>query len=436
MDKKLLNKLSQTKNRFDDIMALRKAGKKDPSKYDEIFEKYGQTIYNNVVPYKHRKNEIKKLMKEGRFEDIYFKHGKTAYNDNIYKMQTMDVYNETGSKPKSIANRIKNVIAHRIAPVFLSTLLIAPPTGATAIEMFSRQEKAENRIEYAEELEKYDARISEYANEVNSMNLTHTQVFMKLMSDMWQEIDGYGEETIDVTGLLRLSLQENGQGVCRHFADDITAKLNAINPEYNARNLAVYMEEGNYRLANIERNIIQSNNTVAGSEEIEQEQDGFDWTKVIGNHAVTVVDIPGENLSLVLDPTNPGIGVFKNGEIYMFSTPDGKGITPKSIGQFFMNGAEGNFDLGMTSVKSFLNTDKSIEELNEIYGTEAQNEALEYLESFEVNKTKDNSFDNKIKVKDEEILHKIENVSKEASEKQEAQNQVEQNITEVNIESR
>ena len=28
MDKKLLNKLSQTKNRFDDIMALRKAGKK------------------------------------------------------------------------------------------------------------------------------------------------------------------------------------------------------------------------------------------------------------------------------------------------------------------------------------------------------------------------------------------------------------------------
>lgn len=297
MNKKLLEKISQTSDRFNEIMELRKAGKQDPSKYDEIFQNYGQLAYNITVPSKHRKAEIKQLLQEGRFEDIYRKHGNRAYKEHIYEMQAMDVYNETGSKPRSIINRIKNVIGRRIAPVLLSTLLIAPPAAGAAIDFENNRVKEQNKAAYSEQLERYDARISAYANEINAMNLTDTQIFMKVMSDMWSEIDGYGTNTSDITGLLRLSLQEDGQGVCRHFADDTTAKLNAINPEYNARNLTVYMEDGQYTIANIDRVIIESNNTVAGSEQEEkeeQEESGFMNVVVnaVGNHAVTVVDVP------------------------------------------------------------------------------------------------------------------------------------------------
>lgn len=433
MDKKLLEKIAQTKERFDDIMALRKAGKHDPSKYDEIFQNYGQRVYNIAVPSKHRKAEIKHLMKEGRFEDIYRKHGNKAYKEHIYEMQAIDVYNETGSKPRSILNMVKNMIGRRIAPLFLSTLLIAPPAAGAVIDFASTQEKEQNKIVYSEQLERYDERISAYANEVNAMNLTDTQVFMKVMSDMWSEIDGYGENTEDIAGLLRLSLQEDGQGVCRHFADDVTAKLNAINPEYNARNLAVYIADNQYELANIDRTILQNNNTVAGTEQEEENSNFVDTVvNLVGNHVVTVVDVPGKNISLVLDPTNPGIGVFKDGQIYMFSTPDGKGISPKAIGQFFMNGAENMFDLGITTVKSFLPTEQSLEELEAIYGTEAQNEALEYLETLEQDKANEamksgHSFDDQIKISDTDILHRIEEVSKTAVEKQ-TESQINENV--------
>lgn len=438
MNKKLLERLAQTKDRFNDIMSLRKSGKQDPSKYDEIFQNYGQLAYNIAVPSKHRKAEIKQLMKEGRFEDIYRKHGNRAYKEHIYEMQAIDVYNETGSKPKSIINRIKNVIGRRIAPLFLSTLLIAPPTTGAVIDFSNTHEKEQNKLIYSEQLERYDERISAYANEVNTMNLTDTQIFMKVMSDMWSEIDGYGENTKDISGLLRLSLQEDGQGVCRHFADDVTAKLNAINPEYNARNLAVYMADNQYMLANIDRTILQSNNTVAGAEQGEAENSDFinAVINVVGNHVVTVVDVPGQNVSLVLDPTNPGIGVFKDGEIHMFSTPDGKGISPKVVGQFLANGGEEVLDLGITTFKSFLPAEKSLEELESIYGTEAQNDALEYLVTLEQEKAEEAmksgySFDDKIKVSDTDILHRIEDVSKTAAEKQSVQIETQENVQET-----
>lgn len=142
----------------------------------------------------------------------------------------------------------------------------------------------------------------------------------------------------------------------------------------------------------------------------------------------------GQNVSLVLDPTNPGIGVFKDGQIYMFSTPDGKGISAKVLGQFFMNGGEEVLDLGITTLKSFLPSEQSLEELEAMYGTEAQNEALEYLSSLKQDKAQEamvagHSFEDSVKVSDQEILHKLEEVSKEASEKQVSE--IEQNSTDT-----
>ncbi len=381
MGKKKLMQGAITKERLKDIIALRKA-----KEYDKIFETYGQRIYCLAVPRKYKKQDIKNLLQQGRFEDIYRRYGESTYNDYIYKMQEIDVYNETGSKPRSILNRVKNVFLHRIAPVALSAALLTPATFVAATEYGIKEEKAQNAIEYAQEIEDYNAKIKAYAQEINSMNLTDTQIFMKVMNDMWKSIDGYAEAENEIMGFQRLTLDSEGVGVCRNFADDTTAKLNAINPEYNARNVVVYMEDERYHLAKIERNIIEENDTIADEEnESKQDESKFDITQYTGNHMVTAVDIPGKNITLILDPTNPGIGVFKDGEIYMFSTDTGKGIERKPLGQLFQ-GISGALELEITNIKSFLPCEYSIEELEDLYGTNAQNQALEYIASLEKSK--------------------------------------------------
>ena len=86
------------------------------------------------------------------------------------------------------------------------------------------------------------------------MNLTDSQIFVKLIYDLWNNIDGYGEpETVNEIGYFRLSIQNERVGVCRHFSDDIVAKLNEINPKYNARNVLVYLQDKEYNMIDIDR---------------------------------------------------------------------------------------------------------------------------------------------------------------------------------------
>ena len=216
-----------------------------------------------------------------------------------------------------------------------------------------------------------------------------------------ETIDGYATAETEPLGFSRLALYIDKVGVCRNFADDITAKLNAINPEYNARNIVVYMSGEEYNLANIDRNIIETNETVAGEDKEQESGDGI--VSITGNHMVTAVDVPDENITLILDPTNPGIGVFRNGQIYMFSTPDGKGIESRMVGQFFQ-GAETMLDLGITELKSCLPCEYSIEELEEMYGTEKQNEVLEYLEALENDKIEQEDFVPKVTVDEKQAI--------------------------------
>ena len=172
------------------------------------------------------------------------------------------------------------------------------------------------------------------------MNLTDLQTVMKVMDDMWENIDGYGEPKIDSPYFPRLDMTEGGVGVCRNMADDVTAKLNAINPEYNARNLTVYLDseeltsEG-FSMANIERTILQDNETVVDQDNENQDQDGTDnsegekedknelteeqkekLSKYVGNHMVTAIDLKEEDVTLIIDSTNCNLGVFEDGKIY------------------------------------------------------------------------------------------------------------------------
>ncbi len=403
-EKEEIKKIKRTDK--DQIKALKKA-----KKYEELYDKYGSDIFLENASGKYKKQDAEKLFKEGRYTDLYEKYGEAIYKKYMYKIMAQDVYNETGSKPKSVFNRIKNVIAHRIAPVALSTLLIGPPVLGTEMGFFIENQRRGNEVEYAERIETYNKNINEYAEQIRGMNLTDTQIFMKLMDDMWKQIDGYKHpDEPDIAGYYRLTLQNENIGVCRHFADDMTAKLNAINPEYNARNIVVFMSDNEYHFANIKRNVIESNETVAENNEKKEDTElsnNDSLAKVVGNHMVTAVDIPGQDLTLILDPTNPGIGVFIDGKIHMFSTEDGRGLNPKLVGQFFQ-GINDFTDLGLTTLKSFKQNDFSLEKLEQIYGTKAQNEALAYLASIESpTLANEDSFIPKATVNEQEAISKM-----------------------------
>ena len=126
----------------------------------------------------------------------------------------------------------------------------------------------ENKKEYNNVIEQYDKKIEEYALKVKELNLTDFQIVMKVMDDMWSSIKGYGEPTEDIIGFQRLDfLEDDGVGVCRNMADDFTAKLNAINPEFHARNMVVYMKDAKYEFCNIERKILNENQNSSDSNE-------------------------------------------------------------------------------------------------------------------------------------------------------------------------
>ena len=48
--------------------------------------------------------------------------------------------------------------------------------------------KYKNSTQYENEINEYQNKIENYANEVNKMDLTNTEIFMKVMDDMWGSI--------------------------------------------------------------------------------------------------------------------------------------------------------------------------------------------------------------------------------------------------------
>lgn len=97
-------------------------------KYEEIFTLFGRAIYLFYAPSKYKKQDIKKLLQEGKFEDIYIKYGPNIYEKYVHKMKAMDIYLETGSKSKSkgtfVLNKIKSGTKRTILPLFISGVTV------------------------------------------------------------------------------------------------------------------------------------------------------------------------------------------------------------------------------------------------------------------------------------------------------------------------
>ena len=362
---------------------------KQEGKYDTIFVEYGRGAYLSSISRKYRKEELKRLKRERNYEEIYNKYGDAEY-DKILTKAMFDEIRENTNLGKAVAWKVKKILKGVAGVSLASTMLIG---GGFPVANAVEAEK--NAIEYSELVEDYDKNIKEYSKHVNSMNLTDIQVFMKVMDDMWKNIQGYKTPKLDIQGHLELDLaSKDGYGVCRNMASDVARKLNAINPNYNARTMVVYMDSTNpFYISNIERNIISDNETVQDNhdEDDSQKKDDNSIMKSIlrnlPNHMVTLVDINDEKLTLALDPTNAAIGVYHDGCIIILNPTLGEKATfdTKEIlnAILFSSDPEASIKTASDYIRSFNDTGLNFNEIEAKYGLDAQNKALEEVRAME-----------------------------------------------------
>lgn len=253
----LIDKLKKRKEMQQDISRLLES-----KEYDKVFERYGPEVYRKTIPPKVKRAEIQELLKQGRYEDIRRRYGEKTYKYYLVNMTKVDVEMETGSKVKGNIEQIKYWFKIKFAPILLSLELLAtPPIIVKAIDDGYTKNTNNNAIEYSEEIKEYNEHIEKYAEEIRNLNLTDRQIFVKLIYDLWREIDGYKTpKKYDVSRYYRLSVYEEHIGQCRHFSDHIAAILNAINKKYNARSLYVRVKPNEYHYMDIERRMLETDN--------------------------------------------------------------------------------------------------------------------------------------------------------------------------------
>lgn len=408
--------------------------------YDEIYNLFGKTTYILFTPASHKKQDIEKLLKEGNLALIYHKYGsletmfiknfrklkkeeikklleekryvelQNAYGDKAIQKHRFDIYKEdieyeTGNKFKAKVLSSGSKTVHGLKEAIQDLTLFATTIGVVIVGQIGKfiDEMYRKDIEKnASIIQEYDEKIAEYADYIQSLQLnSDLEVVMKVIDDMWKEIK-YGTPTKDIASLYRLALTGDEKvGECRNIADDFSARMNAINPEYNARILTVYGEENYFeeeKTADIKRTkktdetIIDSENTTTNNnnnqsmnEEIDRIFNDINITEYAGNHMVSIFEPIGKNYTLVVDPTNPSIGIIANGEIYMFQPTNKNGIKFKPIGQVTYVKNYDFTDIRNEFLKSFISF-KSEEELQEIsneWNLEKQNEALKTIRNID-----------------------------------------------------
>ena len=271
-------------------------------------------------------------------------------------------------KMLSIPFKAKRQMAIKVASMILIGVSLALPIDTIGMKAMN----ASNALIYAKQIDDYETRMNTYASELRDMNLTDIQLIMKIIDDMHSNIVGYDNPKIDAIGFWRLDVGKNTSGgVCRNMADNVTYILNQVNPNYNARNMFVRMNTSGIDIADIDRNI---NFEYADN----LERQGELAPSFIANHAITVFDVPNQNYSLVVDSTNPAIGVLADGKIIMLNDMKGEmTYTPISELAYGMDYHIGIIKNLQNMNEHSTSTDIDIVKLKRQWGKDAQDIALQ-----------------------------------------------------------
>lgn len=339
----------------------------------------------------NKKENIKKLINEGKFFDIYARYGKLSYLVNLPKMMSIDIKTETGkNKQKYLLDKlyklmyndkVRNMYAPSLLFGFISYLIACYYIPVVAMYGDIDKKIHNNYNEYSYLINEYENHIKEYAKSFNTENLSDLEILIQVMIDMWEYIGGYGNPDFELYGIYGLALLEpNSYGVCRNIADDYAARLNAINPEYNARYLTVAMDTSiKSKLLFKTEYLPKENDDNCETDEIYSLFMGVvhswydDTDTLTGNHAIVLVDIKKDNITLAVDPTNPSIGIYQNGKIYMFSTENGKGYEVADYQLY--KGSKYELNYIKTFLESYFKNNK-MDDIIDKWGIEAEKEAV------------------------------------------------------------
>ncbi len=349
-------------------------------KYDDIFHKFGQKIFLKYVPKKYKKMDIEKLLEEGRYEDIYLKYGEKAYNKILFKVMYKEIRENKGQREANIWKYKVRIQRFLKALGFTTVLGLSVATGGKNNENFQNVTteisssidelsikvqndwkelidddnrfiskdnifiqgiyiplelvsyfylfcifyNLSNQLELAmckQKVEEYLQQVKKYGKSVKRMNLSNIQIFMKVMEDMWKNIQGFKPPKLfsGKNAMMDLVLAtKDGYGVCKNMALYVARRLNEINPDFNARVAEVYVPINykGYKKANIKTKVIKD--PLKNMNELKLKV--YDRvTKNSGNHVIVLLDSKEDNAIIALDPTSPGIGVLIEGRIYMFN---------------------------------------------------------------------------------------------------------------------
>ena len=355
--------------------------------YYEVYRQYGKDAYIKYVPNSIRQQSIKNALLDGRYMDIYDIHGEKKFNDKVETILKSDIEYEAENKKQRITGWFKYLLPHKFKSVLKKHVLpisvgiaIAP---VALLAPAAEQKRAEEGKKYQTEITEYLDDVREYGEQIKQYNLSPIQTMMKVTDDMWSRIEGYGNPELDLSEYAGIDVsKEMGAGVCRNMADDCARRLNAIDESYNARVIPVYCENGEYKRANIESKFAaKPEDEDHEDEEIFGEYVDDQIKRNIGNHAIVLLSIKEDGVTLVLDPTNAGIGIYHNDKIDMFNSygsthPVIVKTTPYGYCMYGIGKAivEKQSDI-ISSMGIF--TKEKISNLNAKYGVEAQNKALE-----------------------------------------------------------
>lgn len=315
---------------------------------------------------------ISQLLKSKNYDEIYKRYGKFMYKLFETSRISQEVKYEGGKK----FDDLKQIIDVHLKEIFyfcviyLTYLFLAMPNDV------QKDIKATARNENIDRISEYEIYVDDYLESIDFTGLSDLEIFMKLMQYEHQEML-YGTPEQEITGYYRVQMLD-GKGVCRNIADDLAYRLNLINPEYNAKMICVNSSYGNWVKNDDKMQIAPDYNF--NNEEIDKDYNGLEEIKkrLFPNHAVTMINIPGEDYALILDSTNSGIGVISNGKIDMFNS-DNENYYVTELANALLMGYDIRFSTELNELKSYF-TKHSLEELNELYGLDAQNEAIKKLD--------------------------------------------------------
>lgn len=377
--KKIKDELSKDLKNATDRKTKSEINKNAYKRFDVIYERFGQEAYCKFVPSKYRKKDVKQLLKEQRFLSIYNKHGKREYNSHLVDMRAQDIKYESGSRLKKIAYLMKQFLKIGAFSTAATITIGFPPAA-----MLCASDTAKKELKlYEVEIQEYLNNIEEYGKEVKKNDFSDLENVMYIMDDMWQGTLGYGEPLLDLQSYPGLDLaKSDGYGVCRNMADDFARKLNAVDDRYNARVINVYAHGEQYNFPDIERGEYTPEDSEQNSSHDDSAISDI-MTKAFGNHAMVLFHSIEDDVELVADPTNPGVGIFCNGEIIMFNSygnepriNDYRPITAMIYGVDKLAEVPENYIQGMG-----IYTKEEMKSLSDKYCVESQNKAIKKTKS-------------------------------------------------------